>query len=61
MRKFRIIFASTYDRKMPIKVMEEMHERIPNSSSKIIEKAGHDSPLSRAPEINKLIIEFLKN
>ncbi|GAG90650.1 unnamed protein product, partial [marine sediment metagenome] len=40
-------------------VMEEMHERIPNSTLKIIKKAGHNSPLSRAPEINKMIIEFL--
>ena len=56
-----LLIASTHDRIMPTKVMEEMHERIPNSTLKIIEKAGHNSPLSRAPEINKMIIEFLKN
>jgi pimeloyl-ACP methyl ester carboxylesterase len=56
-----LLIASTHDRIMPTKVMEEMHERIPNSTLKIIKKAGHNSPLSRAPEINKMIIEFLLN
>ncbi|MHA1985704.1 MAG: alpha/beta fold hydrolase [Promethearchaeota archaeon] len=56
-----LLIASTHDRIMPIKVMEEMHERIPKSTLKIIKKAGHNSPLSRAPEINKMIIEFFLN
>lgn len=56
-----LLIASTHDRIMPTAVMKEMHKRIPNSTLKIIDKAGHDSPLSRAPEINQMIIEFLKN
>ena len=56
-----LLITSTHDRIMPTTIMEEMHERIPNCTLKIIEKAGHDSPLSRAPEINKMIIEFLLN
>jgi len=46
---------------MPQSIMKEMHEKIPDSILKVIDKAGHDSPLSRAPEINNMIIEFLKN
>ena len=55
-----LLIAATHDRIMPTTVMEEMNERIPNSTLKIIDKAGHDSPLSRAPEINQMIIEFLE-
>ncbi|MFX1390905.1 MAG: alpha/beta fold hydrolase [Promethearchaeota archaeon] len=56
-----LLIAATHDRVMSLAVMEEMDERIPNSTLKIIDKAGHNSPLSRAPEVNQLIIEFLKN
>ncbi|MFX1601177.1 MAG: alpha/beta fold hydrolase [Promethearchaeota archaeon] len=56
-----LLITSTHDRVMPTTVMKEMHERIPNSTLKVIDKAGHDSPLSRAPEVNKMIIDFLKN
>ncbi|MHA2087556.1 MAG: alpha/beta fold hydrolase [Promethearchaeota archaeon] len=33
---------------------------MPNSTLKVIEKAGHESHKSNAPEINKTIIEFLQ-
>ncbi len=56
-----LLIAATHDRVMSVAVMEEMNERIPNSILKIIDKAGHSSPLSRAPEINQMIIDFLKN
>ena len=39
--------------------MAEMDEKIPNSTLKVIDKAGHGSPRSRAPEVNKIIIGFL--
>ncbi|MFX1428450.1 MAG: alpha/beta fold hydrolase [Promethearchaeota archaeon] len=55
-----LLITSSHDRIMPQTIMEEMHEKLPNSTLKIIEKAGHDSPLSRATEINQMIIEFLK-
>lgn len=55
-----LLIASSHDRVMPSSVMEEMNQRIPNSTLKIIDKAGHGSPVSRAPEVNKLIIDFLK-
>jgi len=55
-----LLITSSHDRIMPQSVMEEMHEKIPNSTLKVVDKAGHSSPVSRAPEINKMIIEFLK-
>ncbi len=41
--------------------MIEMDKRIPNSIVKLIKKAGHNSPKSRTPEVNKIIIDFLEN
>ncbi len=55
-----LLITSTHDRVIPKAIMEEMHERIPNSTLKVIDKAGHGSPRSRAPEINNMIIDFLK-
>jgi 3-oxoadipate enol-lactonase len=55
-----LLIASSHDKLTSSKSMIEMHDVIPNSKISIIDKAGHSSPLSRAPEINKLIIEFLK-
>jgi pimeloyl-ACP methyl ester carboxylesterase len=54
------LIAATHDRLCPKSTMEEMHRRIPNSSFEVIDKAGHSAPLSRAPEVNKLILNFLK-
>ena len=39
--------------------MEQIHEKIPNSKIVVMEKAGHSSPLSKAPEVNQTIIDFL--
>jgi len=55
-----LLITSTHDRIMPTAVMEEMHERIPNSTLRFIDKAGHNSPLSRALEINQIILDFLR-
>ena len=41
--------------------MEGIHDKIPNSTLVVIDKAGHSSPLSKAPEVNQKIIDFLKN
>lgn len=55
-----LLIASSHDRLTSSNTMIHMHEAIPNSTLKMIEKAGHSSPLSRAPEVNNTIIEFLK-
>ena len=56
-----LILAASHDRLMSISSMEQIHEKIPNSTLVVIEKAGHSSPLEKTPEVNQNIIEFLKS
>ncbi|MFX1392433.1 MAG: alpha/beta fold hydrolase [Promethearchaeota archaeon] len=56
-----LLLAASHDKILPNSGMLKMHELIPNSTLQIIEKAGHCSPRSRAPEVNQIIINFLKN
>jgi len=56
-----LLIAGTHDRLTPSSSSELMNQKIPNSILKIIERAGHFLTLSRAPEVNKIIAEFLKN
>ncbi|MHA1485791.1 MAG: alpha/beta fold hydrolase [Promethearchaeota archaeon] len=55
-----LILTASHDRLIPKSSMEQIHEKIPNSKLVVIDKAGHSSPLSKAPEINQTIIDFLK-
>ncbi|TXT56327.1 MAG: Soluble epoxide hydrolase [Promethearchaeota archaeon] len=54
-----LLIGASHDRILPHTQMIEMHKEIPNSRLKILYKAGHGSPFSKAPEINNLILEFL--
>jgi pimeloyl-ACP methyl ester carboxylesterase len=54
-----LLIAGSHDRVCPKSTMEEMAMRMPNSTLKVIDKAGHAAPNSRAPEVNELIIDFL--
>lgn len=54
-----LLVAGSHDRVCPKSTMEEMNMRMPNSMLKVIDKAGHLAPTSRAPEVNELIIDFL--
>ena len=54
-----LLLTATHDILVPKARMYEMHELIPDSTLKLMENAGHESPKSKAPEINKAIIEFL--
>jgi len=56
-----LIIAGSHDRSMPVSVNKIIHDNIPNSRFEVLEKAGHTSPIERAPEINKFIIDFLKS
>ncbi|MFX1302055.1 MAG: alpha/beta fold hydrolase [Promethearchaeota archaeon] len=56
-----LLIAASHDRLIPKSSMDEIHKRIPNSKFKVIENAGHFMTLSKAPEINKLILDFLKS
>jgi pimeloyl-ACP methyl ester carboxylesterase len=53
-----LLIAASHDRLMPKSLMEEMNKMILNSELKIIQKAGHFMTLSKAPEVNKLIVDF---
>ena len=57
---YTLLIAASHDRICSKANIEEMHKRIPNSVLRVIEKAGHESPKTRASEVNKLIIDFLK-
>ncbi|NHJ25557.1 MAG: alpha/beta hydrolase [Candidatus Lokiarchaeota archaeon] len=52
--------AASHDRLTPKISREEMREQIPNSNLIIIEKSAHFAPMTRTPEVNKAIIDFLK-
>lgn len=56
-----LVMCADKDRQMPKIVNLKVHERISNSKFVVIEGASHESPLEKAPEINKIIIDFLKN
>ena len=56
-----LLLTASHDKLVPKFFMQQMHEKIPNSIFKVIDKAGHESHYSRAPEINQIIIKFLKN
>jgi len=56
-----LLLAASHDRLQPKSRMEEMNKRIPNSTLKVIDKAGHYNHLSNAPEFNQIILDFLDN
>ena len=55
-----LLLTASHDRLVSKEKMLEIHKKMPNSTYQIIEKAGHESPKSKAPEVNKAIIEFLE-
>jgi len=54
-----LLLTASHDVLVPKERMMEIHNLIPNSTLKVIEKAGHESHKSNAPEVNRTIIEFL--
>ena len=56
-----LLLTASHDKLTPKSSMEQIHEKIPNSTLVVIEKAGHDSPLEKTPEVNQAIIEFLNS
>lgn len=55
-----LLLTASHDKLVPKFFVEQIHHRIPNSAFKVIEKAGHESHYSRAPEVNKIILDFLQ-
>ncbi|TXT62873.1 MAG: Soluble epoxide hydrolase [Promethearchaeota archaeon] len=56
-----LLVSGSHDRLTPKSSMLEIQKKIPNSKIEIIPNSGHFLHLSHAPEVNKLLIEFLKN
>jgi pimeloyl-ACP methyl ester carboxylesterase len=56
-----LVMAAEKDKTCPKLMNEKIHELLPNSKMVVIEKAGHQSILEFAPEVNKHIIDFLKS
>jgi 3-oxoadipate enol-lactonase len=54
-----LLITASQDRLCPTSAMLEIHRRIPNSILKVIENAGHEVHRSHAPEVNKLILDYL--
>ncbi|MFX1298970.1 MAG: alpha/beta fold hydrolase [Promethearchaeota archaeon] len=55
-----LLLAASHDKLTPKYFVEQIHQRIDHSIFKVIDKAGHESHYSRAPEINKIILDFLE-
>ncbi|MFW9929133.1 MAG: alpha/beta fold hydrolase [Candidatus Thorarchaeota archaeon] len=55
-----LLIASSHDRITAKSAMIQLQETIQNNKFVVIEKAGHSSPISRAPDINNTIIVFLQ-
>jgi pimeloyl-ACP methyl ester carboxylesterase len=56
-----LLLTASNDKQTPKSSMEEINEKIPNSTLIVIDKAGHQSPIEKAPEVNQHIIDFLKD
>jgi len=56
-----LLLTASNDKITPKSSMEGIHEKIPNSTLVVIDKAGHQSPIEKAPEVNQKIIDFLKD
>jgi len=55
-----LLLTASHDKLVPKFFVEQIHQKMPNSIFKVIDKAGHESHYSRAPEVNKIILSFLQ-
>jgi len=55
-----LIIVGSKDTITPLLSNEQIHEKLPNSTLKVIQGAGHKVFLENQPEINPILIEFLK-
>jgi 3-oxoadipate enol-lactonase len=55
-----LLLTASHDVLVPKERMFAMHKLLSNSKIKVIEKGGHESPKSNAPEVNKAILDFLQ-
>ena len=55
-----LLLTASHDVLVPKERMMEIHNLMPNSTLKVIEKAGHESHKSNPIQVNNSIIEFLQ-
>ncbi|MFX0033143.1 MAG: alpha/beta fold hydrolase [Candidatus Hodarchaeota archaeon] len=55
-----LMICATNDKLSPKLVMDEMHEKFPNSTLEIIDNTAHHVFLEEATKVNKLLIDFFK-
>jgi proline-specific peptidase len=55
-----LLICAGNDKLSPKLVMDEMREKLPNSTLELIEDTAHHVFLEEAPKVNELIINFLK-
>jgi len=56
-----LVLCAENDRLAPVLSSQKIHEKLPNSTLKIIKNSGHDSPLESAPEVNQILIDFFSD
>lgn len=56
-----LLIAATHDKLSPKMVLEEMQERLPNSSIETFDNTAHHVFIEVAPEVNEKVLTFLKN
>ncbi|MFX1573366.1 MAG: alpha/beta fold hydrolase [Promethearchaeota archaeon] len=55
-----LILCGEKDRIATVSVNKQMHERISNSILKVIKDTRHSLPLEKTPEVNQILVDFLK-
>ncbi len=56
-----LIIVGSKDTITPLIANEMLHEKLPNSTLKVIQGAGHKVFLENQPEVNPMIIDFFKS
>jgi len=56
-----LLICGEKDRIATLSVQKKIHEEIPNSIFKLIKNARHGVSKEKAPEVNEIILNFLKN
>ena len=56
-----LIIVGSKDSLTPVLSNQQIHENLPNSTLKVIEGAGHKVFFENQPEVNPIVIDFLKS
>ena len=56
-----LIIVGSKDTLTPVLSNQQIHEKLPNSTLKVIQGAGHKVFFENQPEVNPIVIDFLKS